>query len=837
MPGTSQGRVRLATGLLIFVWLLPFHIVVMAWLFGGLGLPGPVVRVVAAWKEGLIAALVTAAALRVVLGRGERSPVQWLDLAVFGLGLLALLYLVGAGYWFGLEVPVGARLYGLRDAVYFSLLYFVGRATPDVVRDERVLKALFLVGVITSVVGVAERLFVTPQMLVALGAAAYFQEFLGATLFTLGNAYGLPNNYETTIGGHMVPRVGSTYLMSQGFAISFLIIVPAATVWLLARRRTALAWLGYALVWTGLLLTITRISIVACLLQALAIAAVRRRWELIVSAAAALTLALGGALVLVPGLAAFAWQTLTWQSSSSLSHLRDWGTGIGNALRYPFGAGLGVADMTAVRFGLDPLAGDNQYLKYAVELGLLGLGLHLATMAGALLAGVKSARHAHDVQADYGLMVATATLGILLNALTAFVFNSMMLTYVFFWLVGSLVTANLADGTGVSGAWTIGIDLFSLVPGVGRGAGFHRYAVELVAALAQLDDAHHYILFVNRHNAQLFPAGGRFTQVVAPLTPAREVWPLRLAWQHLLLPRYARSLGLDVLHSPFDTAPLHLPVPSVVTVMDLIADIFYPTHFPGDVSFAKARYLFHAKRHAARRANVVICPTRASADEVARHYGVRTSSLRVVPLGADHAAAGAVAPSPPGAPAPARPYILSVVSLSPHKNVSGLLEAFRLARERFNLPHELHLVGMPGTGAGRVQRSLAAAAAAGLPVRALGYVDDRTLRAEYEGASLLAFVPFAEGFGLPPLEAMARGVPVVASAINSVAEVCGSAAVLVPPDRASAVAEAIGLVLTDQGLAERLRVAGRARALEFTWEATARATREVYETAAGGGRR
>ena len=384
----------------------------------------------------------------------------------------------------------------------------------------------------------------------------------------------------------------------------------------------------------------------------------------------------------------------------------------------------------------------------------------------------------------------------------------------------------------------IGIDLFSIVPGVGRGGGFHRYAVELVGALARLDDAHRYVLFVNRRNADLFPSGGRFTRVVAPLAPEREVWPLRLVWQHLLLPRQAQRLELDVLHSPFDTAPLRLPCASVVTVMDLITDVFYPAHFPGDVSFVKARYLFHAKRHAARRASAVICASRATAEDVARHYGVARSAIRVVPLGADHAAPRDGVPSPPHA-APARPYILSVVSLSPHKNVAGLLEAFRLARERFGLPHELHLVGMPGIGAGRVQRSLDAAAAAELPVRALGYVDEETLRAEYQGASLLAFVPLVEGFGLPPLEAMALGIPVVASRMSSLPEVCEDAALLVPPEDASAVADAIGRALTDQGLAERLRHAGRARARQFTWEATALATRAVYEAAAraGGGHR
>ena len=438
----SPGRSRLATGLLVFVWLLPFHIVLMAWLFGGLGLPGPAVRAVAAWKEALIAALLAALLVRVALGRGARSPVQGLDIAVFGLGLVALLYLLGAGSWFGLELPVGARLYGLRDAVYFSLLYFVGRATPEVIRDERLLRALFIVGVVTSGVAMLERLFVTPQMLVVLGTAQYFQDFLGATLFTADSPYGLPVNYFVMIGGHLVRRAGSTYLSSTGFAIPFLIIVPAATVWMLAARRGAAAWLGYLVLWVGLLLSITRMTIVACLLQALTIAALRRRWGLIAGVGTVGLLAFGCALIAVPELATYVEETLTWQSASSLTHLDDWIEGIGNAARYPLGAGLGVADQTAVRFGLHPLAGDNQYLKYLVEMGILGLGLHLATMVGAALTGVRGVRGEMDLQAGYGMVVAATALGVLFNAVTAVVFNSMLLTYVFFWLLGSLATAN-----------------------------------------------------------------------------------------------------------------------------------------------------------------------------------------------------------------------------------------------------------------------------------------------------------------------------------------------------------------------------------------------------------
>ena len=447
-PAATSERSWLARGLSVFIWLLPFHIVLMAWLFGGLGLPGPVVRVVAAWKESLIAALVAAAVLRVMLRGGVRAPIVWLDLAVGGLCLVAFAYLLGAGVWFGLDVPVAAQLYGFRDAVYFSLLYFVGRATPEVVRDERVLKALFLVGVITSGIAVLERLFVTPQMLVLLGAAQYFQEFLGVAPFTTGNVYGLPTNYWVMIGGQLVQRAGSTYLSSQGFAIPFLIIMPAATAWLLARRRAAVAWMGYGVLWLGLLLTITRMTIVAGLLQALAIAATRRRWGLITAVGAVVTLAFGCALLLAPGLATYLGETLTWQSASSITHLDDWIQGLENALRYPFGAGLGVADQTAWRFGVDPLAGDNQYLKYAVELGVIGLGLHLAAIAGAVLAGAKCWIAGKDSRANYGIVVAAAALGILLNAVTAAVFNAMPLTYVFFWLLGSVVSAGSTSMAG-----------------------------------------------------------------------------------------------------------------------------------------------------------------------------------------------------------------------------------------------------------------------------------------------------------------------------------------------------------------------------------------------------
>lgn len=433
----------LARTLEIFVWLLPFHIAAMALLFGYIGVPGPTMRVVAAWKELLVVALAVLAVGRAVAGRGPRATVHLLDLAVAGLLFYAVWFLVGAGSWYGQdEVPLVARLYGLRDLGLFLLLYFVGRATPSVVESDRILRLLVTVGVITSVIAVLEWLLVSPTTLVVLGAARYFREFLGVALATTSNDYGLPDNYWTIIGDRLVRRAGSTYLSSQGFALPFLVILPAATLWVTdARRRLqVLAWGAYAFLWIALLLTVTRMTIVACLLQTVLIAGLRRRWSLAVNLGTAALTAFVIAAALFPGVVIFAWNTLTWQTGSSASHLEDWRDGLVNTIEHPLGAGLGTADQVALRFGVTPLAYDNQYLTYAVELGIPGLALLLAVLIGGLAAGIRALRGAEPLR-TYGLLVSVTALGIVWNALTAAVFNSMLLSYVFFWLVGAVVTA------------------------------------------------------------------------------------------------------------------------------------------------------------------------------------------------------------------------------------------------------------------------------------------------------------------------------------------------------------------------------------------------------------
>jgi len=436
-------RPTLAWGLSAFVWLLPLHALVITVLFGALGWSAPVVRTVAAWKEALVAVLFGLAVVRTVRSPRPGAEICWPDLVVAGLGILALGYAIGGSVWFGTGLPVEAQLYALRDTGFLTLLYFVGRASPEAAESPRLLRALFLVGVVTSAIALLERIFVTPNILVLLGAARYIQDFLGAGAIAAGNAYGLPNNYWTQVGTHSVQRAGSTYMSGQGFAVPFLIVLPAATLWALAAsgRRAVGVWLGYGLLWVGLLLTVTRMTIVVCALGTVFLMAARGRWGALVALGLAAVAGFGAALLVVPGLGMFVWETLTWQSSSSQWHLQDWTKALDQVVGNPLGVGLGATDFVAARFGVQGATGDNQYLKYAVELGVMGLLLHVGVLAAAVTSGVRAWRAAPETPAGAaGLLLVAATLGIALNAITAVVFNSPMLVYLFLWLAGSVTT-------------------------------------------------------------------------------------------------------------------------------------------------------------------------------------------------------------------------------------------------------------------------------------------------------------------------------------------------------------------------------------------------------------
>jgi len=360
----------------------------------------------------------------------------------------------------------------------------------------------------------------------------------------------------------------------------------------------------------------------------------------------------------------------------------------------------------------------------------------------------------------------------------------------------------------------VGLDLLFLVPG--ETGGRETYARELMRGLAAERPDLELTALVNRETAAAGPGFWSETARVVEVASSgvgRGSWALGELWK---LPRAAR--GLDVLHSVANFGPLHGGGGArVLTVHDVLWK-----RMPEAVSTGMRLGTNVLVTGAARRADRVITVSHASAADIARELRLPEGRVAVVPNG--------VTPPPATPPAPAdagqgtRPLALSVASDLPHKNLAALIDGLALvpADARPVLAFAGH-----GTDTGALR---ARAAERGVldDVRLLGAVDPERLEALYAAAALVVTATRFEGFGLPVLEAMARGVPVACSDLPVLREVAGDAAVFLDPGGPGTIATAIATALRE---ADRLRTAGRERAERFSWAAAARATAEVYEGA------
>lgn len=444
------------TALILFLWILPFHSFIIAVLFGYFGVSAGLARTIAAWKEFAIVGLLLWVMIRSLSGRGRDTPVSGPDFAVTSLIILAVVSMIVADPLFHANIPVGAELYGFRDAVFFMLLYYVGRSMPELAESETIMKSAYFIALIVSVVGILERIFVTPDMLVVLGVASYVNDFLGLSAYTSNNAWGLPANYWTDMGGVLVRRSGSVFLHSQGFALPFLFLIPAASAWALnqSRRHPQLVRFGYALIWGGLLTSITRVTTIICVVQVVVFYLMVRRPEWAFGSIATTLAAVAVTVLVVPGLMHFVWETLSWQTGSSTTHLKDWSEGVLAFVAQPWGHGLGTTDAAPLRFLRLPLTGDNLYLSYGVQLGVAGLLAFVAMLGSFFIISWRASWiAATETQRRFFAVVALTTLGIFLNGVTSMVFSSNVLAYVFFLCAGAAITAsqNLRRSPGIRG--------------------------------------------------------------------------------------------------------------------------------------------------------------------------------------------------------------------------------------------------------------------------------------------------------------------------------------------------------------------------------------------------
>jgi glycosyltransferase involved in cell wall biosynthesis len=368
----------------------------------------------------------------------------------------------------------------------------------------------------------------------------------------------------------------------------------------------------------------------------------------------------------------------------------------------------------------------------------------------------------------------------------------------------------------------IAIDASSLPP---RPAGAGVYALELVRALAERDDRHDgYAVFARGDWFDAVTAGRKNWRIERVAAGSR---PARLAWEQTQLPAALERLGADVLHSTHHTLPVRpMHARRIVTMHDVtffrLRDRYPPV---------RRLYMQTSTRLAARVADAIIVPSRAVRDDVTRTLGVPAEKVRVV----YEAAAEQYRPVVRGpAEATARragidpPYLLSVGSLEPGKNRGRIIRALRHLRDA-GVDARLAVVGQK---AWRYEQDFALARELGMEDRIewLGYVPAEDMPALYSAATAFVFPSLYEGFGLPVLEAMACGTPVITSEVSATAEVAGDAALLVDPQSVPAIADALRRVLTDEALRCDLRERGLRRAAEFSWARAAEETHALYAT-------
>jgi glycosyltransferase involved in cell wall biosynthesis len=289
------------------------------------------------------------------------------------------------------------------------------------------------------------------------------------------------------------------------------------------------------------------------------------------------------------------------------------------------------------------------------------------------------------------------------------------------------------------------------------------------------------------------------------------------AWYDIGLPRAASRARSDVLLMPANLTSGRTSVPQVVTILD----VNFLTQ-PGTYDRGYARYAEGEFRRSARRAARVTTLSLHSRSEIGRHLDIDPTHIDVVHPG--------LTPPPP-IPLPPRPlesaYALYVGATEPHKDVPTAIRAWRHLHDT---PLSLAIVGQPGRDHERVK---AMAQESGRRVIVVGRVTDAELEAWYRNAALFIFPSLTEGFGYPPLEAMLRGVPVVAARAASLPEVLGDAALYFEVGQDEELAGAVRRILDDGGLRGRLVEAGRTRGAAFTWQRAARAMLQILREAAG----
>ncbi len=359
----------------------------------------------------------------------------------------------------------------------------------------------------------------------------------------------------------------------------------------------------------------------------------------------------------------------------------------------------------------------------------------------------------------------------------------------------------------------IGVNALYLIPGAVGGTEI--YLRSLLQALAEIDPVNRYFIFTNAETGRdIVPAQPNFEQVPQRV-PAR-LRPARILWEQIVLPISAARRRLDVLFNPGFTCPVMCACP-VVTVFHDLQHKRHPEHFRWfDLPFW--RVLLYA---AARRSTLLIAVSETTKLDLARFYGISDEKIRVIGHGVDPEffAIGKRLPRQIGMEAP---YLLTVSTLHPHKNLDRLLQAFALFH-RTRPEFRLAIAGLRGFHAESLEK-LRGSLGIEDSVRFTGWIPRDELYQLFAAANAFIYPSTFEGFGMPLLEAFAARLPTACSNIEPLASLAGDAALTFDPADTSALHDAMIRITGDEALRERLSAAGAARAFDFSWKQSAQLT-------------
>ena len=361
-----------------------------------------------------------------------------------------------------------------------------------------------------------------------------------------------------------------------------------------------------------------------------------------------------------------------------------------------------------------------------------------------------------------------------------------------------------------------------------RDYGIGTYVRNLLRHLARIDKTTEYVLLCQPPDvATLEGLGDNFRTV----SERAGNYSFR---EQISVPLDLRRERIDLFHAPHYVLPPLVPCKSVVTIHDCI-HLRFPQYLPNQFAYAYARSSLWVATH---RASRVLTVSEASKRDILKYFNVPESKIDVIYNAMDERLGEA-----PTAEEMQNvreryqlqdPFVLYAGNIKPHKNLERLIEAFHALRRGGLEQVKLLIIGDEISKYATLRRAVHRHKLH-KHVRFLGFVPDKTLACLYRLAGVFVFPSLYEGFGLPPLEAMASGTPVITSNVSSLPEVVGEAALLIDPYDAAAIAAAMRRVLTEPDLAAGMRERGLARVGHFSWDRSVRRIRQIYEEVLQGG--